>query len=147
VWADPDIGEATFYVIVEDLGGKKVASAPEVLMWVEPQGGRLKRQTYPMQRRPMRNQVQFEAQPHFDRRDLWKVGICLIDSSGDMEEITTQVESTPPGYGAWDFAVYLFPFVLLGGLWAFAMIRRFRARQQHGFETPGGPNTRSPDVQ
>lgn len=41
-------------------------------------------------------------------------------------ELTTQIESTPPGFGLWDFVIYLFPFLLLGGMWVLAMLRRSR---------------------
>jgi hypothetical protein len=48
----------------------------------------------------------------------------LADADRQRAELTAQVESTPPGYGLWDLAIYLFPFVLLGAMWAIAMARR-----------------------
>jgi hypothetical protein len=129
VWADPDIGEALFYVVVESPDGGPPAMPPrEVSMWAEPTSGRVARANYPAQRQSLRNQVQFEAKPYFDQRDMWNVGFRLVAPDGHVDELTTEIESTPPGYGPWDFLIYLFPFVLLAGLWAVAMFRRFRAK-------------------
>ena len=129
VWADPDIGEAVFYVVVESPeGGSPVSPPKAVSLWAEPTSGRLQRMTYEATPQTLRNQLQFEARPHFDQRDMWTVGVCLVGPGGRREELTTEIESTPPGYGPWDLAIYLFPFLLLGGLWAAAMIRRYRAQ-------------------
>lgn len=126
VWADPDIGEATFYVIVEDASGRQPSDLSTVALWVEPTTGRLARATYAAQRQKVRNRVQYMAAPHFDQRDQWRVGIVLTSSDGSTAELLTQVESTPPGYGAWDLAVYGAPFGLVGGLWLLALLRRSR---------------------
>lgn len=126
VWADPDIGEATFYVVVESPSGGLPTEVPGMSMWVEPVSGRLDRMSCEAKRQPLQNQLQFVATPHFDQRDQWKVGFRLTSPTGDAEELTTQVESTPPGFGLWDFVIYLFPFLLLGGMWVLAMIRRSR---------------------
>lgn len=130
VWADPDIGDAQFYIIVEAPQGGPPAVVPEVQMWTEPISGRLERVHYEAERQAMRNLVQFEARPYFDQRDQWTVGFQVTSPGGEMQELTTEVESTPPGYGLVDFAIYLFPFVFLGGFWMLAMIRRSRLRQE-----------------
>jgi hypothetical protein len=137
VWADPDIGEAKFFVVVESAEGGPPRQAPEVSMWVEPVNQRRPRNSYPAKLRVLRNQMQFEAKPHFDQRDMWKVGFQLTAPGGTTHELTTEVESTPPGYGPWDLAIYLFPFVLLGGMWMAAMIRR---RTSHMPRQPGEPD-------
>ncbi|MCO6455326.1 MAG: hypothetical protein J5I93_08495 [Pirellulaceae bacterium] len=124
VWADPDIGTAQFFVILESPAKDFADRVPRVALWVEPVSGRLPRVTCPAEQQAMRNRLQFEARPVFDQRDQWRVGVQLTASGGETQELTMQVESTPPGYGAWDLAIYLFPFVLLGGLWAVAMLRR-----------------------
>jgi len=126
VWADPDIGEAQFFIIVEMPDGKQPQEPPSVTMWVQPVSGRLEPVTWRAEHKPLRNQMQFEANPHFDRGDQWKIGIRLTQSDGTSGELTTEVESTPPGYGRWDFAIYLFPFLLLGGFWVIVMVRRNR---------------------
>lgn len=127
LWADPDIGDARFFVVVETLEGSVPPRAPRVALWTEPTSGRLGRETYTAQRQSLRNQMQFEAKPYFDQRDNWKVGVRLIGADGREQELVTEVESTPPGLGYWDLAIYLFPFVLLGGLWMAAMVRGRRS--------------------
>ncbi|KAA5543151.1 hypothetical protein FYK55_12780 [Roseiconus nitratireducens] len=131
LWADPDIGEATFYVIVEGDDVKQEQSEPTVSLWTEPVSGRLERVAYATQPHPQRNHLQYEAHPVFDKRDTWRVGVTLATDNGTTETITAEVESTPPGMGAWDLAIYLFPFALLGVAWIIAMARRRIALQRH----------------
>lgn len=126
VWADPDIGDATFYVMVETESGGAPAVAPTVSLWVEPTSGRLGRTHYTAGREAARGRMQFKATPAFDRRDQWRVGIALTGAEGRTLELVAQVESTPPGYGAWDLAVYGAPFALVGALWIVALARRRR---------------------
>jgi len=127
VWADPDIGQATFYIIVESPEGGMPRDIPHVALWTEPVSGRLERATWEATQQDLRNQLQFEVLPYFDQGDIWNVGIQLVRPGGDPQEVTAQVESTPPGYGPWDLVIYIFPFVFLAGFWAAAMVRRSRA--------------------
>ena len=127
VWADPDIGDAQFFIIVETPDGDPPAEAPHVSTWAEPVSGRLQRVRYETTQQTLRNQVQFEANPYFDQRDTWTVGFRLTAPGGQSGELTTEIESTPPGYGQWDLAIYLFPFLLLAVLWIAAVVRRRRA--------------------
>lgn len=125
VWADPDIGEAQFFIILEKPGGGMPEVVPEVEMWTEPESGRLERATWPAERAALRNQLQFEAQPWFDIGDFWTVGFRIRPpGAAQAGEVRARVESTPPGYGPWDLAIYLFPFVFLGGFFALAWSRR-----------------------
>lgn len=130
VWADPDIGEAQFFIIVETKDGQAPAEEPAVSMWAQPISGRLDRVDYTSERQPLRNRMQFECKPHFDQRDFWTVGFQIAGKSGTVEELTVEIESTPPGYGAWDLLIYLFPFALLGGLWIIAMVRNVKRRRK-----------------
>jgi hypothetical protein len=124
VWADPDIGEATFFVIVETADGEPPRQVPTVNLWTEPTNGRLARAFYQATRQSLRNRVQYKVQPHFDQRDMWHIGIGLTTPAGRSQELTTQVESTPPGFGLWGLVIYVSPFLLLGGFWVMAMRRR-----------------------
>ena len=148
VWADPDIGEARFFIIVESDAGGTPDDAPEVEMWTEPESGRLARATFPAKRMALRNQLQFEAQPFFDRGDFWTVGFRVRSPGSDeVGEVQTRVESTPPGYGPWDLAIYLFPFVFLGGAWVAAWSRRariarLRAEQVAAAQKSAAPRSR-----
>ena len=131
VWADPDIGESRFFVVIEQAGGNGPPPVtPSVSLWVEPIDGRLDRVTYDATQQDLRNQLQFFASPYFDQRDRWRVGVQLAVAGRPTEEVTAQVESTPPGWGAWDLAIYLFPFLLFGGLWVVASVRHRRTTAQ-----------------
>jgi hypothetical protein len=129
VWADPDIGEATFYIVVESPEGGMPKEEPHVSLWVQPVSGRLEGAAYSAKRQALRKRMQFEVKPYFDERDLWTVAVRIAGSGGEPEELLLEVESTPPGLGRWDLAIYLFPFLLLGGLWAAALARRSRMRR------------------
>ncbi len=133
VWADPDIGDATFYIQVESPERKQPTTLPSVSVWTEPVSGRLERVTYAATKDDGSGPVQFTAHPHFDQRDMWNIGIQLTTAQGESSEWTTEIESTPPGFlGIWDIALYAFPFLLLGVLWMVAMIRGRRASCDDG---------------
>ncbi len=142
IWADPDIGEASFFIILETSQGERPEILPNVSVWVEPVNGRLERATYIAERDSVSSQVQFVAYPHLDKRDIWNLGVVLTNADGTSEDWTTEIESTPPGYfGIWDVAIYVFPFVLIGVLWVLAMVRRRRAMhmwaEENAMETMG----------
>lgn len=124
VWADPDIGEARFFIIVETAEGDPPEGPPSVTMWTEPESGRLARETWKGTRQSLKNKIQFQATPYFDQRDFWSVGFQISPPGDQPHELTARIESTPPGLGPWDFAIYLFPFLLFGGMWAVAILRR-----------------------
>lgn len=143
VWADPDIGEARFFVVVESPAGGPPQGVTHVSMWVEPANGRLERVHYAATRQPQRNQLQFLIRPTFDQRDMWNIGFELTNKYGDTVQMTRQIESTPPGFGLWDFAIYLFPFLFLAGMWVLAMLRRGRyaPTEPAGVTTVQGTNS------
>jgi hypothetical protein len=128
VWADPDIGEATFYVLTEPNPPSSNAGPPTVEVWVQPVSQRMAKANYPARQQALRNRIQFFAEPYFDRQEMWTVGIVVHSSGGRTSELTTEVEATPPGAGAWDLLIYLFPFAFFGGLWALGLLRRWRTR-------------------
>ncbi|OYP31635.1 hypothetical protein [Rhodopirellula sp. MGV] len=129
-WADPDIGEARFFIIVETESGEMPNDEPTIRLWTEPVDQRLPRETYEATKQSLRGSLQFLSKPLFDKRDHWNVGIQITSPSGEAGETIVQVESTPPGYGPWDLAIYLFPFALIGGAWCVAMAKRVWHIQQ-----------------
>ena len=136
LWADPDIGDATFFIVVEQANNSNEPrhETPQVSLWVEPVDGHLPRVTCDAEPMTLRNQVQFVARPYFHQRDMWRVGITLRCQAG-IDEYETQIESTPPGFGAWDLIIYSFPFALLGGMWIIAVVRRVRLITKHSRQT------------
>jgi hypothetical protein len=141
VWADPDIGEAQFFVTLETLDGEPAEGVSKVSMWVEPLDGRLVRATYDGARQNLRNQVQYAIKPYFDQQDKWRIGVRIETPGQEPEELTMETESTPPGLGKWDLALYSFPFLLVGGLWALVVLRRHTsaAKTRHSHPTASPP--------
>lgn len=127
VWGDPDVGIGTFYIIAESREGSARAAEPRVEIWVQPVSGRLPKSTYAAERQAVSNRIQFLAEPQFDRQEMWTVGFLVHAANGETSELLAEVEVTPPGYGPWDLVVYLLPFLLFGGMWGFALLRRWRA--------------------
>jgi hypothetical protein len=124
VWADPDVGTGTFFITV--------AGEPEdveVTVSVQPTSGRLAEKSYTARREKSGRSTRYVGEVEFDAQEYWKVRFEVKGPAGRGERLA-EVEATPPGLGPWDFALYLFPFVLLAGLWAYGMIRsRSRHRQ------------------
>lgn len=140
VWADPDMGTGTFYVLADnaatDVAASAAAAELRVEVWVQPVSERLPAVRYPAEKQQLRERVQFVAFPKFDRIERWKAGIVITPAGEPSTELITEVEVTPPGLGARDLAIYLFPMVLIGGLWAFALSRRWRESRALGAESP-----------
>ena len=126
VWTDPDVGDALFYVIIND---QQAPLPPDlrVQIGVQPVSGRLPEAFYSAERENLPKQIQYAAKVHFDAQELWRVRVRLESASGNAETTAT-VEATPPGYGRWDLLVYLVPFIAVGIVWGVAMVRKFRDR-------------------
>ena len=128
IWADPDIGEALFYVVLEPGELKNLPEVSKVELSVEPTNGRLPKKTYPTNQQKARGHLRFVATPEFDTQEFWKIGVDIKLGDGTAHSLLAQVESTPPGLGPWDLVVYLIPFVLFGGLWAMVFVRKTRLK-------------------
>lgn len=59
LWADPDIGDARFFVVIETPDGNVPGEEPRVAIWTEPTNGRLPRTVYPAEQQSLRNRMQF----------------------------------------------------------------------------------------
>ncbi|MGH9831959.1 MAG: hypothetical protein ACREBD_21680 [Blastocatellia bacterium] len=123
VWADPDVGIGTFFIILEPPPGAAIPDDIKVEIAVQPVTGRLPEARYLAARERLRDRVQFKAELPFDAQEMWRVRVLLQTSQGGGEA-TTDVEVTPPGFGRWDLLIYLFPFLLIGILWLRAFFRR-----------------------
>ena len=129
VWGDPDVGTGTFYVILEPAGSNPTSKEPQVELWVQPVSDRLERVHYPAVWQEMTNRIQYLSEPKFDRQEMWNVGFLIHPSDGETSELVAEVEVTPPGYGTWDLLIYLVPFLLFGGTWVLALLRRWRTKR------------------
>ena len=125
VWADPDVGVGTFYIILDPPQGGTLPEDVTVEIGVQPVSGRLAEARYKAVREALSGRTQFKAEANFDAQERWLTRIFLSSSQGGGEA-SVEVEVTPPGYGRWDLLVYLFPFLLIGFLWLNAFLRRRR---------------------
>jgi hypothetical protein len=130
IWTDPDVGVGTFFVYVERQDGESTEEV-RVRLIVRPTSGRLDEAAYPCERQVVGRQVRYFGEVEFDAQEFWQVRV-EIDGSPGKAEILSEVEATPPGLGRFDLLFYLFPFVLLGGLWAYGVIRSRHRRPQVG---------------
>jgi hypothetical protein len=134
VWADPDVGTGTFFVILDPPQGGSLPDDVAVEISVRPVSGRLGEARYPAQRENYRDRLQFKVEVPFDAQERWLTRIILKSSRGGGEE-SVEVDVTPPGYGRWDLLWYLSPFLAVGLLWLKAFLRgrsRKKASSQIG---------------
>src|SRR5262249_43387051 len=137
VWTDPDVGveKGKFFVILEPAPGTNLPDELDVQVCVRPTSGRLEEVCYSGTRQDLHDRVQYYAEVDFDQQEMWKVRV-RVKGAGGTGEVTTEVEATPPGYGAWDLLIYGFPFVLFGMLWLYAALRRRAARASNAAAVP-----------
>lgn len=128
VWADPDIGTGTFYVVLEPPEGETLPEDISVEFGVAPTSGRLPEKVYTAAEQSVRYGARYVAEVAFDRGELWRVRVAIDSPVGDGEA-TTEVEATPDGgIGPLGMVVYLLPFVAVGGLWLKAVLRKRKQR-------------------
>jgi hypothetical protein len=123
VWADPDVGVGTYFIILDPPQGGTLPEDVTVEIGVQPVSGRLAEARYNAEREALRGRTQFKAEIPFDAQERWLTRIFLKSSQGGGEA-SVEVEVTPPGYGRWDLLLYLFPFLAVGFLWLKAFLRR-----------------------
>lgn len=123
VWTDPDIGTGTFFVIVTPKPGTALPDELQVEVCVKPGGDRLPEACFSSVRQNVNDKAQYYAEVGFDRQEVWQVRVRLM-GPGAVEELLSEVEATPPGYGRWDLLIYGFPFILFGLLWLYSALRR-----------------------
>ena len=126
VWTDPDIGQGSFFVIIQTAPPNDLT----VQVAVQPTSGRLPEATYTAVREDLKGQLQYKTFVKFDAQEKWRVRVTLQSSQGNGETIAF-VEPTPQGLGRWDLLLYLLPFLAIGFLWlrAFLSKKRFTQRR------------------
>jgi hypothetical protein len=139
VWADPDVGTGTFFVMLDPPSGAELPSGTEVWVGVEPVSGRLPLAWYQADHQPLRSRERYVAEVQFDAQEMWRVRVS-VKGDGGGGEVRAEVEATPPGYGRWDLLLYLFPFVLLAGLWLYGALRKARASAPAAVPSAEAPN-------
>ena len=119
VWADPDVGTGTFFIVPGLPQGGALPDEVKVQVCVRPASNRLHEACYAAER----DREQYSIGVPFDRQEIWRVRIVLESSLGNGEA-TVDVEVTPSGLGRWDLLLYLFPFIAVGFLWLRAVLKR-----------------------
>jgi hypothetical protein len=138
VWADPNIGTGTFFVILEAPKGKRLPARTRVRIGVRPVTGRLPEVLYETELQPVRRGARYYTAVQFDQGGMWHVR-CLVDGSEGGGELTADVEATPAGVlGPLGSLIYLVPFLGVGGLWLKAVLYRRKAPHHPGPLLPVG---------
>ena len=127
VWADPNIGTGTFFVILDAPKGKHLPATTRVRIGVRPVSGRLPEVLYETEAQRARQGARYFTSVQFDQGGMWHVR-CLIDGSEGGGELATDVEATPAGVlGPLGSLIYLVPVLGVGGLWLKAVRVRRKA--------------------
>jgi hypothetical protein len=129
VWANPDTGIGSFFVVIDPPKGGTVPSDMKVQVAVRPASGRLAEQTYGAWREKLRDRVEYKADVPFDKEEEWRIRILLSSSAGGGET-DTNVQVTPPGLGRWDLLLFALPFLGVGVLWFKAMATKRENRKR-----------------
>lgn len=123
VWTDPDIGTATFFVVLEAPEDRRPPPA-RVRVGVQPVSGRRAEAVFEAAPQPVRRGARYFAAVPLDRGGMWRVRVSLDGPQG-RGLLTAEVEATPDGtIGPIGLVVYAVPFLAVGFLWLKAVLRR-----------------------
>lgn|GEM_PF-388663 len=132
VWGDPDIGTATFFVVMEPVNGGELPAGTRVRIGVQPISGRLAEVLYDAEPQRVHYGARYIARPELDRGEMWRVRVLVEGPQGD--ELTAEVEATPDGsIGPIGLVLYVLPFLAAGFLWLKLVLGR---RQAQGAREP-----------
>lgn len=120
IWANPDVGAGSFFVMVSAAPGKSVPQDLRIKLGVRPVSGRLAEAVYDGERQSLEGQTEFKVFVPFDREETWRTRLIVASGAGGGE-VETDVAVTPPGYGRWDLLLYALPFLGVGILVAKAV--------------------------
>lgn len=142
VWTDPDIGTATFYVVLEVPEGERLPAGTRVRIAVQPVSLRLPEVTYEAESQPVSEGGRFYTPVQLDRGEMWNVRV-LLDGARGGGVLIAQVEATPAGsIGPIGLVLYPLPFLAMGFLWWRAASKRRQWLRAHG--GGGGRNAPAP---
>lgn len=133
VWADPDVGEGTFYYYVDaplgrspsDLCIEVIAQRSDPSSSQAPSVARGE-----SQRAPARTPYQQVGRVIFTERGSWNTRFVLRDGDANdppIGELACELDVTPPGLGPIELTWYAIPFIICVGLW----LRMFLAQRRY----------------
>jgi hypothetical protein len=129
VWANPDTGIGSFFVVVDQPKSITVPGDMKVRVAVQPVSRRLPEKMYGAWREKLRDRTEFKVDVPFDKEEEWHVRILLSSAQGGGEA-DTNVQVTPPGLGRWDLLLFALPFLGVGVLWFKAMSTKMGRRRR-----------------
>lgn len=128
LWGDPDIGTATFFVVLEPVEDGELPPT-RIRIGVQPISGRLDEVFYDAEPQKVRYGARFVTEAELDRGEMWQIRVLVEGPEGG--ELTTEVEATPDGtIGPIGLLVYLLPFLAVGFLWLKMALRRRQGRPE-----------------
>jgi hypothetical protein len=128
VWANPDVGTGSFFVVIDPPKGEPVPSDMKVRVIVQPVSGRLLEAGYEAWREQLRNRVEYKAVVPFDKEETWRIRI-LLASAQVSGETDTDVPVTPTLTRS-SLIFFLLPFLAIAAIWLRAMSVRQKRRKQ-----------------
>lgn len=140
VWANPDVGTGSFFVVVDPPPGEHVPADMKVQVAVQPVSKRLPEATYGAWREPLKDRVEFKTVAPFDQEEMWHIRV-LLSSSAVSGETDTDVMVTPTLLGRWNLLLFLLPFAGIGFLW----FKAAGAKRKRRKKRPGQPRSRPAD--
>lgn len=129
VWADPDVGEGTFFYYVEAPPGR---SASEVSIDVASSSASEPATTVRGVSSPAPGDAPYQhlGTLPFTHRGTWNTTFVLRATDAErtaLGELSVDLDVTPPGLGAVELLWFAIPFVTVGALW----LRIFLAQRAH----------------
>jgi len=128
VWSNPDVGNGSFFVIIDPPQSSTVPADMRVQVAVQPVSGRLPEKAYGAWREKLLDRVEFKTVVPFDKEESWRIRV-LISSSQVTGEADTVVEVTPALLGRWDLLFFLLPFLGVGFLWFKAVSTKLKRKR------------------
>ena len=122
VWADPDVGTGSFYFYVDPVDEGPLP-ALDLELFVRPRDEERAEHRVLALPAGERDAFQLYAEADFDHRAWWTCRFVVRTPSG-ADELSVDVEVTPPGSSALALLWFVFPFLAVALLWAKAMLQR-----------------------
>ena len=141
IWADPDVGEGTFFYYVEPpLDGIRVEALAEFqgLAGAEGEAGVGELEARGISEDPdQRAAYQQIGTLLFERRGDWKMTFTVLRGEASLGQVELLVDVTPPGLGRLYLVWYAIPFFAAAAIW----LRMFLASRAHSSELRRAPES------
>lgn len=120
IWGDPDIGTGRFYIVIN---GETIPPDLRVRMRVRPVDNRVAETWYPAEQQKAREGARYVVNVPFEKQEKYTI-LFEVSSRLGTERLPTIVEATPDDVlGPFGIALYLAPFLALGGIWLKAFLK------------------------